>query len=177
MESPYLPTGKGTPEKRPLSVSKSVHFSPFHIRSYNACFIFGFCFISVSVEWGQGLCGERLPDYRDFSSAIASDGATTRQLGAPRGSEVETQEPESLETTTISSSSANSTDQAQLSPLPSFLRGAQLRLTSVACGSGHVLAAVSGGGVISWGGGALESSDQLGEHRVREAGRAIRIFR
>lgn len=125
------------------------------------------------MDWGQGLCGERLPDHRDFSSAI--DEATVQQLGAPNDSTAEAREPEPVMTSTInndiSSSSANSIDHAQPLQLPRFLRGAQLRLTSVACGSGHVIAAVGGGGVISWGGAALGSSGELGEQRVWKVGR------
>ena len=122
-------------------------------------------FSRVSVGWGQGLCGERLPDHRDSSSAIASDGATKRRHDALRDSElVETQ---SLCSPSTCSGNGNSSHSGQPLPLPRFLRGARLRLTSVACGSGHVIAAVSGGAVISWGSGALGPSNDLGEQQVR----------
>jgi len=91
---------------------------------------YGIAFVADgrSVEWGQGLCGE------------VQLQPSKHPEGAKRLEDCNDDEKAAL----------------PLMPPPRFLRGGRLPLVSVACGGGHVLAAVGGGGVLCWGAGILE---------------------
>jgi alpha-tubulin suppressor-like RCC1 family protein len=86
---------------------------------------YGIAFVADgrSVEWGQGLCGE------------VQLQPAKHPPGAKRLVDCDDDEKAAL----------------PLLPPPRFLRGGRLPLVSVACGGGHVLAAVGGGGVLCWG--------------------------
>jgi hypothetical protein len=124
-------------------------------------------FFAPSVEWGQGLGGEHLPEMGGCPATIAGDVSTGRRT-ARRDAEAEAAAAEFSEGGRAGGGAGGRAGSLERRlPAPRFLRGARLRLTSVACGGGHVIAAVGGGGVVCWGGGVLASMEELGVQQVK----------
>ena len=119
------------------------------------------------MEWGQGLGGEHLPEMGGCPATIAGDVSTGRRT-ARRDAEAEAAAAEFSEgSRAVGGAGGRAGSLERRLPAPRFLRGARLRLTSVACGGGHVIAAVGGGGVVCWGGGVLASMEELGVQQVK----------
>ena len=77
-----------------------------------------------SLEWGQGLCGE------------------LHEPAPP---------PPGLDAKILDEYDDEAKAALPMLPPPRYLSGPRLPLVAVACGGGHVLAAVRGGGLLCWG--------------------------
>jgi len=122
------------PNKEALQVMKDVP-TPVVMLCTNQSYGIAIVADGRSVEWGQGLCGEvQLQPTKDCAIVAKSLG------------------------------DCNDDEKAALPllPPPRFLRAARLPLISLACGGGHVLAAVGCGGVLCWGAGIFELPLELG---------------
>lgn len=122
------------PNKEALQVMKDVP-TPVVMLCTNQSYGIAIVADGRSVEWGQGLCGEvQLQPTKDCAIVAKSLG------------------------------DCNDDEKAALPllPPPRFLRGARLPLISLACGGGHVLAAVGCGGVLCWGAGIFELPLEFG---------------